>query len=503
MLNFRLDALRLRALVLRPLVAVVLLAVVVPACGDDSGIGPGGVPNDDAVDTSGNVGETVVNDGAGPDAVGNDVLVLDGATKDELTDTIQLDVLPDVLVDIAPDVPPPDSDDITPDVPVVPCPALSAPQHAAIAISGSGTTLSVTFSCDPGYSLNGADTLNCQADGNWSSTPPTCDPVDCGALTAPTNGSVSAATTTLGASASYSCSGGFALSGSASRTCQANGSWSGTAPTCNAVSSCAGAPCQNGSTCTDLSPGYSCACQPGWTGANCDVPVDCGPLANPDSGTVQVSKTTNGGTATYSCVAGFVLSGNGGNGVRTCQADGTWTGTAPTCAPITCPAGNPPANGNVAPANPVYGAEADYTCNGGYVLVGAAARTCQVDGTLSGAVPLCNPVTCTTSAPANGTVSDTSVTYQGQVNYGCNTGYQIGSGDAQRTCQADGTFSGAQPTCIPATGGCDGNPCGVHSTGCTATGATTFTCACQPGWGGSDCNAPIDCGALANPANRY
>ena len=35
-----------------------------------------------------------------------------------------------------------------------------------------------------------------------------------------------------------------------------------------------------------------------------------------------------GDTVTYTCDAGFELNGDA---MRTCQSDGTWTGSAPTC----------------------------------------------------------------------------------------------------------------------------------------------------------------------------
>ena len=57
--------------------------------------------------------------------------------------------------------------------------------------------------------------------------------------------------------------------------------------------------------------------------------VDCGPLCNLTNGQVShTAGTTFGQTATYSCNTGYNLVGDN---TRTCQADGEWSGSAPTC----------------------------------------------------------------------------------------------------------------------------------------------------------------------------
>ena len=57
--------------------------------------------------------------------------------------------------------------------------------------------------------------------------------------------------------------------------------------------------------------------------------VDCGPLMNPANGTVDITQgTTFNQVATYSCDTGYGLVGNM---TRTCQADGTWSGSEPIC----------------------------------------------------------------------------------------------------------------------------------------------------------------------------
>ena len=60
--------------------------------------------------------------------------------------------------------------------------------------------------------------------------------VDCNALTNPTNGQVShTAGTTFGQTATYSCDTGYNLLGDSTRTCQADGVWSGSGPTCQGM----------------------------------------------------------------------------------------------------------------------------------------------------------------------------------------------------------------------------------------------------------------------------
>ena len=60
--------------------------------------------------------------------------------------------------------------------------------------------------------------------------------VDCGNLTDPANGRVNhTAGTTFGQTATYSCNTGYNLVGDSTRTCQATGNWSGSAPTCQSM----------------------------------------------------------------------------------------------------------------------------------------------------------------------------------------------------------------------------------------------------------------------------
>ena len=62
--------------------------------------------------------------------------------------------------------------------------------------------------------------------------------VDCGNLTDPGNGQVNHTAGTSGQTVTYSCNTGYNLVGDSTRTCQATGKWSGSAPTCQGIAIC-------------------------------------------------------------------------------------------------------------------------------------------------------------------------------------------------------------------------------------------------------------------------
>ena len=288
---------------------------------------------------------------------------------------------------------------------------------------------------------------------------------DCGDLTPPSNGSVAFIVTTFGnwSVASFSCDTGYILYGDMNRTCQSNGTWSGSAPTCEGRF-------------LDIMSLYSSLSEL--------IAVDCGDLTPPSNGSVAFTFTTfgNESIANYSCDTGYILYGDMN---RTCQSNGTWSGSAPTCEgrfldimslysslseliAVDCGDLTPPSNGSVAFTFTTFGNEsiANYSCDTGYILYGDMNRTCQSNGTWSGSAPTCEgrfldimslysslseliAVDCgDLTPPSNGSVAFTFTTFgNGSIaNYSCDTGYIL-YGDMNRTCQSNGTWSGSAPTC--------------------------------------------------------
>uniref|UniRef100_A0A674HVD1 Sushi domain-containing protein n=1 Tax=Taeniopygia guttata TaxID=59729 RepID=A0A674HVD1_TAEGU len=87
--------------------------------------------------------------------------------------------------------------------------------------------MAVRYSCDPGYYLVGNAAVSCRASGNWSQPRPRCAG-ESGLCPIGGHGLLSAP----GQTVTFRCHDGYSLQGSASVSCQEDGSWQPPAPVC-------------------------------------------------------------------------------------------------------------------------------------------------------------------------------------------------------------------------------------------------------------------------------
>ncbi|XP_035660139.1 sushi, von Willebrand factor type A, EGF and pentraxin domain-containing protein 1-like [Branchiostoma floridae] len=281
------------------------------------------------------------------------------------------------------------------------CPPLTAPDHGSI----TGSNLyghTVTISCDPGYELDGTGSRTCQADQTWSGVEPTCKAITCADLDPPLNGDV-VGDNSYGDTVTFSCSVGFVLTGSANLTCQHDEQWSGSAPIC--------------------------------TRKEC-------PLWPTPENVQATGGHLYGDVMAFFCLTGFTLNGND---TSVCQADQTWSGDPPSCDRVQCPALSAPTNGNVH-GSFMYEDVVVFTCNEGFELSGTLTVTCQADMTWSSTEPICQKKACPVlDGVVYGTVTGSNL-YGDTDTFTCLAGYQL-VGDQDRTCLANQTWSGVQPSC--------------------------------------------------------
>ncbi|XP_037533201.1 CUB and sushi domain-containing protein 3 [Nematolebias whitei] len=361
----------------------------------------------------------------------------------------------------------------------------------------------VFYDCNPGHYLFGSSVLSCQPMGHWDKPLPECIEVDCGHPGTPPHTLMTGDKFTFGSTTRYSCLGDHQLIGESSLTCQLNGHWSSPLPHCSGDTS---------GTCGD--PGtpahasrevmgnfkvrskvrFTCAvghtlygsaeriCFPNgtWSGKQpfCK-PMQCGNPGTPAHGRIsRVDGTTFSHSIVYSCTEGYFLMGSP---TRQCLANGTWSGSAPNCTMITCGEPGIPANGLRFGDDITVGQNVTFMCQPGYVMVGGesiVSRTCTNNGTWSGAMPMCQVVTCPTppSIP-NGLLEGSVLEWGASVSYSCLPGYEL-SFPAVLTCTGNGTWSGDLPQCLPKFCGDPGVPARGRREGRSFIfkSEVTFTC---------------------------
>ncbi|KAH3829240.1 hypothetical protein DPMN_131234 [Dreissena polymorpha] len=351
------------------------------------------------------------------------------------------------------------------------CKSLGLVDNGIVEYSGGTLYQAVaTFTCNTGYTRNGPSSVTCQSDAAWSGAKPTCTINYCPDLTAPINGAVQfIPSKDYLSKAEYSCSVGYTLTGISTRTCTATGAWDGSSPTCvikdcKAITAPSSGTIDQGTGTTYGSSSYF-TCNTGYTligalsttctsAGNWDNPKpvceikDCGTLSEPMNGDVDLSQGTKyGAKASFTCKTGHTLVGLPS---PTCTSAGIWSSAAPVCQINDCGLPLNPTNGNVtAPSGTTYQEDASYTCNPGFVINGLPQRTCQADKTWSNAAPTCDRISCGLLFGIQHGSLDISagVLFEAVARYTCDAGYTLSSGDAVRTCQASGAWSGTLPVC--------------------------------------------------------
>ncbi|XP_065189183.1 sushi, von Willebrand factor type A, EGF and pentraxin domain-containing protein 1-like isoform X2 [Sycon ciliatum] len=415
----------------------------------------------------------------------------------------------------------------------------STPANGAVT-TGTNTLSSVLqYSCNEGYQLSGTSYTVCQADGSWSTANPMCTQITCPMATPPpASGTVSSSANTYLSSRQYSCMTGYTLTGSTDTVCLSNGKWSGTQPICSRIMCSAPIPqvtdggVEMGGTTYLTVRGFFCnpdyalsgsrytVCQADgtWSTAtpNCTENT-CRTLMTPMNGYVYMDDRTFGSKASFSCIAGYRLTGVSS---VTCLTSQTWSAPSPTCTNITCP--SPPTaltNGAVSSGTNTFSSVRQYSCMEGYQLSGTSYTICQADGSWSTANPMCTQITCpmTTPPPASGTVSSSANTYLSSRQYSCMTGYTL-TGSTDTVCLSNGKWSGTQPTCskntcptllAPINGYVymDGTAFGSKTSfGCNVgyelTGVSSVRCLTNQTWSAiSPTCTKITCPVLATPPN--
>ena len=175
--------------------------------------------------------------------------------------------------------------------------------------------------------------------------------------------------------------------------------------------------------------------------------INCDALVAPDKGSVSVTGTIVGSTATYTCEEGYELLGAAN---LECTESGLWSEAPPQCELITCTSPDSPNNGSVTTMDGTsFGSTVAFSCEDGFDLVGEWTSECLNDGSWSSPPPQCVIKDCgPLESPTDGTVSITDgTTFGASANFECNNLFDL-IGEAVLDCLSTGVWSDSPPQCV-------------------------------------------------------
>ncbi|XP_056671485.1 E-selectin [Monodelphis domestica] len=247
----------------------------------------------------------------------------------------------------------------------VKCSIASQPENGSVTCNhsstGDFTYQSVcNFNCNEGFELQGSSQIECTAQGQWTHQSPTCEVIECDALTSPVHGfincSPNSGTFPWNTTCVFDCESGFELTGSKRLHCSSSGKWDMEKPVCQAVK--------------------------------------CSIASQPENGSVMCNHSSTGdftyqSVCNFNCNEGFELQGSS---QLECTAQGQWTHQSPTCEVVQCSALTVPKEVNMTcdgDGNYLYGTKCMFECPEGWKLNGSDSLICSAKGNWSGILPSC------------------------------------------------------------------------------------------------------------------
>ncbi|XP_033097637.1 mucin-4-like, partial [Anneissia japonica] len=165
---------------------------------------------------------------------------------------------------------------------------------------------SITYMCFDGYTMSGSSTSICN-NTQWSNDPPDCHE-NCNSLKPPDNGQLYPDVQIIhGQAVTFSCNNGYDLIGAQTLICN-DGRYIDNTPTCLEINDCDPSPCLNGGTCTDGVANYTCSCSNAWQGVNCTTDTnECAEEVD----NCHVSASCDNTDGSYSCTCNEGYFGDG------------------------------------------------------------------------------------------------------------------------------------------------------------------------------------------------
>ncbi|XP_039097813.1 L-selectin [Hyaena hyaena] len=163
------------------------------------------------------------------------------------------------------------------------------------------------------------------------------------------------------------------------------------------TASCQPLSCSNHGECVETINNYTCNCDVGYYGPQCQFVVQCKRLEAPELGTMEcihpVGNFSFSSQCTFNCSKGTDLIGFE---ETTCGSVGNWSSLEPTCQIISCKPLMAPDLGTMDCSHPLanfsFTSTCTFSCSEGTALTGERKTTCGPTGIWSSPSPICQKV---------------------------------------------------------------------------------------------------------------
>ncbi|NXR64443.1 LYAM2 protein, partial [Rhadina sibilatrix] len=151
------------------------------------------------------------------------------------------------------------------------------------------------------------------------------------------------------------------------------------------TASCNPSLCSGHGECIETINNYTCHCNPGFYGPECEFVKSCDPLKKTDHGSLEchhpLGDFSYNSSCTVQCEEGYELTAL--ESVH-CTSAGVWSAPLAACKAVTCPALEVPVHGAVNCSHPsvqlTWGTSCEFTCEEGFRLTGPALLQCGSSG---------------------------------------------------------------------------------------------------------------------------
>ncbi|OWF38277.1 uncharacterized protein LOC110466394 [Mizuhopecten yessoensis] len=235
--------------------------------------------------------------------------------------------------------------------------------------------------------------------------------------------------------------------------------------------------------CNPSDIGPMCVCDgSGYEGQYCGTIVQCaGPTAHQNANYDPYQHLYDfESTITFTCKKGY--KSDSGDKTAKCNAYMEWEGLPYLCIPKSCGSPEEGVNSTMEVEGVYFSDHVTYVCTDGYEIEsGDKERTCQANQQWSGHPPVCARSCGEPNENATTVVrTNEGLTIGVIATFECITAYEPDSGNFSRKCLVDGTWSGVAPVCKRISCGAPQDPTGTNSTlsynGTEYESNATYTC---------------------------